>query len=112
MEAKLLVTMLGKQQSSMSGWRSVLSSAARIRVGVSDLVARGTLRISLKPLLDELPVAGGVKVRPPPALLAPPVPPVLPVPPALFARVVHCATIHVLLLLCDAAIPCRLFTLC
>lgn len=32
------------------------------QVGVSNLVARGTIRVAIKPLLDELPVAGGVKV--------------------------------------------------
>lgn len=35
---------------------------APVQVGVSNLSARGTVRIAIKPLLDELPVAGGVKV--------------------------------------------------
>lgn len=29
---------------------------------MSNLVARGTLRVALKPLLDEIPIAGGIKV--------------------------------------------------
>jgi hypothetical protein len=33
-----------------------------VQVGVANLVARGTLRIALKPLLDEIPIIGGVKV--------------------------------------------------
>lgn len=33
-----------------------------MQVGVSDLVVKGKCRITLKPLLDEVPVAGGVKV--------------------------------------------------
>jgi hypothetical protein len=65
MEVKLLVTLLSKQQQQLSGrlgLRSVLSRASRVKLGVSDLVARGTLRVALRPLLDELPVAGGIKV--------------------------------------------------
>lgn len=33
------------------------------QVGVSNLSVKGTVRIAIKPLLDELPVAGGVKVK-------------------------------------------------
>lgn len=33
------------------------------QVSVSNLAATGTIRLALRPLLDELPVAGGVKVR-------------------------------------------------
>ena len=64
MEVKLLVTLLSKQQqhSGRGGLRSMLSRASRVKIGVSDLAARGTLRVALRPLLNELPVAGGVKV--------------------------------------------------
>ena len=62
MEVKLLVTLLSKQHSASGGLRSVLSRASRVKLGVSDLTARGTLRVALRPLLDELPVAGGIKV--------------------------------------------------
>ena len=33
-----------------------------MRVGVSDLYIRGRLRISLKPLMSQMPVVGAVKV--------------------------------------------------
>ena len=33
------------------------------QVGVSNLSVKGTVRIAIKPLLDELPVAGGIKVK-------------------------------------------------
>lgn len=33
------------------------------QVGVSNLAVRGTVRLSLKPLLDDFPFAGSVKVR-------------------------------------------------
>ena len=42
------------------GCRST-AAVAVMQVGVSNLAARGTVRIAIKPLLDELPVAGGVK---------------------------------------------------
>ena len=41
---------------------TLLCIRAPVQVGVSNLSARGTVRIAIKPLLDELPVAGGVKV--------------------------------------------------
>ncbi|KAL4432777.1 hypothetical protein ABPG77_008103, partial [Micractinium sp. CCAP 211/92] len=68
MEIKLLVTLLGnamqlaKAGGSASGgaWaalQSLLSRASRVRVGVSNLAVRGTVRLSLKPLLDDFPFA-------------------------------------------------------
>ncbi|KAL4458138.1 hypothetical protein ABPG75_013003 [Micractinium tetrahymenae] len=74
MEVKLLVTLLGKAQqvakaqggsgggSAWAGLHSLLSRASRVRVGVSNLAVRGTLRLSLKPLLDDFPFAGSAKV--------------------------------------------------
>ncbi|KAI3435577.1 hypothetical protein D9Q98_001642 [Chlorella vulgaris] len=60
MDVKLLVKLLGKR--SGGGAQSLLAKVVRLKVGVANLVARGTLRIALKPLLDEIPIIGGVKV--------------------------------------------------
>lgn len=49
-------------------WRACITSSnppplkQYLQVGVSNLSAKGTVRIAIKPLLDELPVAGGIKV--------------------------------------------------
>ena len=32
-----------------------------MQVGLSDVAVQGTCRLALKPLLDQLPVAGGIK---------------------------------------------------
>eukprot|EP00887_Chlorella_sp_A99_P001553 scaffold8.g1553.t1 len=41
---------------------ALLSTASTIKIGVRDLVSRGALRIELRPLIDDMPLAGAIKL--------------------------------------------------
>ncbi|EFN58384.1 hypothetical protein CHLNCDRAFT_56823 [Chlorella variabilis] len=54
---------LGQEPPRITGVKTFPQQGGQDKeVGVSNLVARGTLRVALKPLLDEIPIAGGIKV--------------------------------------------------
>mgnify|MGYP001810867638 CR=1 FL=1 len=52
----------GRRGRSMLPHRRPDHSPPHLQIGVSNLAVRGTLRISIKPLLDDFPFAGAVKV--------------------------------------------------
>ncbi|KAL4458584.1 hypothetical protein ABPG75_013449 [Micractinium tetrahymenae] len=69
MEVKLLFSLLPEQQAELQhrlGWLrqvwNLLKQAIVVKIGVKNMVVRGTLRLTLAPLLSDLPVVGAVRL--------------------------------------------------
>eukprot|EP00887_Chlorella_sp_A99_P007894 scaffold20.g7894.t1 len=61
MDLRMAIRILPDQYASGLLGRT-LAGATTVRMGVRDMVIRGKARITVRPLLDEIPVAGGLKV--------------------------------------------------